>query len=58
MLESLEVGSQRACYVNPADPGQAFLMRERDPFAFIESAVAPVFLGMGWFVLLNRPRNL
>lgn len=52
------MGSQRACYVNPADPGQAFLMRERDPFAFIGSAVAPVLLAMGWFVLLNRPRNL
>jgi hypothetical protein len=57
MLESVEVGSRRPCYVNPADPGQAFLMRVRDPFAFIGSAVAPVLLAMGWFILLVRPRN-
>ena len=58
MLESVEMGSRRPCYVNPADPGQAFPMRVRDPFAFIGSAVAAVLPAMGWFVLLNRPRNL
>ena len=57
MLDSLEVGSQRACYVNPAEPEQAFLMREREPVAFIGSVVAPVFLGFGLFILLMRPRN-
>jgi hypothetical protein len=58
MLQNLEVGGQKTCYVNPAAPDQAFLTRERNPYAYIGSAFGPVFLLMGWFVLLMRPKEL